>query len=141
MEQQENKFIPPRVDVVFKAIFSKESNKPLLASLLSSVLDLPEEELLDLEIINSELGVSRIDEKNSRLDLRLRLLSGVEIDVEIQLIHHKAYIERILTYWAKMFLGNLTIGDDYEKLKKCIIVNIVGFNLFDFHNMHSKHAE
>jgi len=138
LEQQEIKFIPPRVDVVFKAIFGKDSNKPLLASLLSSVLNLPTEELLELEIVNSELGVNRINEKNSRLDLRIRLLSGVEIDVEIQLIHHKAYVERILTYWAKMFLGNLLIGEDYDNLKKCIIVNIVGFNLFDFHNMHSK---
>lgn len=133
-----NKFIAPSYDVVFKAIFGKIENKPLLTSLLSSILNLPIDELKDLEIINSELGVSQIDEKNSILDLRIRLSLGVEIDVEIQVIEHKAYIERILSYWAKMYQGNLKVGNNYEALRKCIIVNIIGFNLFDAHNMHSK---
>ena len=133
-----SKFIPPSYDIVFKAIFGKESNKPLLASLLSSVLNLPLDELLNLEILNSELGVSHIDEKNSRLDLRLRLQSGIEIDVEIQIIQHNAYIERILSYWAKLYLGNLTTGLDYSNLRKCVIVNIIGFNYFDWHELHSK---
>ncbi len=131
-------FIPPSYDIVFKAIFGKASNKPLLVSLLSSVLNLPIEELMDLEILNSELGVSRIDEKSARLDLRIRLRSGVEIDVEIQVISHNAYVARILSYWAKLYLGNLEVGCDYDKLKKCIIVNIIGFNMFDCEDMHSK---
>lgn len=133
-----NKFIQPCYDVVFKAIFGKATNKPLLASLLSSVLNLPFEDLENLEILNSELGISQIDEKNSILDLRIRLSSGVEIDVEIQVIEHKAYVERILSYWAKMYQGNLKVGKNYEDLKKCIIVNIIGFNLFESQDMHSK---
>ena len=133
-----NKFIQPCYDIVFKAIFGKAANKPLLASLLSSVLNLPFEDLENLEILNSELGISQIDEKNSILDLRIRLSSGVEIDVEIQVIEHKAYIERILSYWAKMYQGNLKVGKNYEDLKKCIIVNIIGFNLFESQDMHSK---
>lgn len=55
-----NKFIAPSYDVVFKAIFGKIENKPLLTSLLSSILNLPIDELKDLEIINSELGVSQM---------------------------------------------------------------------------------
>ena len=89
-----NKFIAPSYDVVFKAIFGKVENKPLLASLLSSILNLPIDDLMDLEIVNSELGVSQIDEKNAILDLRIRLGSGVEIDVEIQVIEHKAYVDK-----------------------------------------------
>lgn len=78
------KIIPPSYDVVFKAIFGREENKPLIISLLSSILTIKVQDLDDLVIMNNEIFLSNVDGKGSRLDLRLKLKDKTEIDVEIQ---------------------------------------------------------
>ena len=66
-----HKIIPPRYDVVFKAIFGREENKPLIISLLSSILTINIDELDELIFMNGELTSDYIDGKGTRLDLRL----------------------------------------------------------------------
>lgn len=77
------KIIPPSYDVVFKAIFGREENKPLIISLLSSILTIKVQDLDDLVIMNNEIFLSNVDGKGSRLDLRLKLKDKTEIDVEV----------------------------------------------------------
>lgn len=47
------KIVPPSYDIVFKAIFGKEENKPLIVSLLSSLLTIKVQELEDIVIMNN----------------------------------------------------------------------------------------
>lgn len=77
------KIIPPSYDVVFKAIFGREENKPLIISLRSSILTIKVQDLDDLVIMNNEIFLSNVDGKGSRLDLRLKLKDKTEIDVEV----------------------------------------------------------
>ena len=130
-------FVSPRIDVVFKAIFGKKENRPLLQSLISSVTGIPKDSLAELEILNPELMVDHYDGKASRLDLRARLTDGTEIDIEIQVSNMKAYTERILYYWSKMYCGDLEKGNNYETLNKCIVINILDFELFRHEKMHA----
>ncbi len=71
------------------------------------------------------------------MDLRAKLKNGTEVDIEIQLQKITAYNERILFYWSKIYNANIRRGDAYEALKKCIIINILDFNLFSHDKMHS----
>ena len=49
------KIVPPSYDVVFKAIFGREENKPLIISLLSSILTINIHDLEDIRIMNAEV--------------------------------------------------------------------------------------
>lgn len=89
------KIIPPSYDVVFKAIFGREENKPLIISLLSSILTIKVQDLDDLVIMNNEIFLSNVDGKGSRLDLRLKLKDKTEIDVEIQAYNHAAFSDHM----------------------------------------------
>ncbi len=122
-------FVSPRIDVVFKAIFGKASNVALLQSLVASVTGMPKESLAEIEILNPELMVDYFDSKASRLDLRVKLQDGTEVDVEIQLANMKSYTERILYYWSKMYCGDLDKGSTYDALNKSIVINFLDFEL------------
>jgi len=131
-------FIAPHIDVVFKSIFGNEKEKGPLMSLLSCIMELPLESFDELELLNTELIPENIEQKSSRLDLRIKLKDKTEIDVEIQVINQVAYKERVLYYWSKMYSGQLKKSETYDKLKKCVIINIVYFELFEMPRMHTK---
>ena len=105
---------------------------------LSSILDLPFDSFEDLILLNTELTLDSIDQKLSRLDLRIKLKDKTEIDVEVQVIEHLAYKERVLYYWSKMYGSMMNKGESYGTLKKCIIINIIYFELFSSPRMHTK---
>lgn len=131
-------FTTPYNDVVFKAIFGKEGDKRPLMSLLSSIMDLPIESFEDLMILNSEISPDSINQKISRLDLRVKLKDKTEIDVEVQVIDHIAYKERVLYYWSRMYGASIEKGQHYSAIKKCVSINIVYFELFETPRMHTK---
>ena len=132
-----HKIIPPSYDVVFKAIFGREESKPLIISLLSSILTIDINELEDLMIMNGELPSSYVDGKGSRLDLRLKLKNKTEIDVEIQSYNHAAFSERVLYYWSKLYNNDLIRGEEYKDLKKCIVINFLDFKLYEDPSIHA----
>jgi len=132
-----HKIIPPRYDVVFKAIFGKEESKPLIISLLSSILTTDISNLEDLMIMNSELPSDYVDGKGSRLDLRLKLKDKTEIDVEIQSYNHAAFSERVLYYWSKLYSNDFVKGEAFKDLKKCIVINFLDFKLYEDPSMHA----
>ena len=132
-----HKIIPPRYDVVFKAIFGREENKPLIISLLSSILTINIDELDELIFMNGELTSDYIDGKGTRLDLRLKLKNKTEIDVEIQSYNHAAFAERVLYYWSKLYNYNLIKGEEYTELNKCIVINFLDFRLYEDPSIHS----
>jgi predicted transposase/invertase (TIGR01784 family) len=101
-------------------------------------MDLPIESFEELVLLNTELNQDSIDQKLSRLDLRIKLKDKVEIDVEIQVNEHLAYKERVLYYWSKMYGSSISKGDTYGTLKKCVIINIIYFELFNTPRMHTK---
>lgn len=131
------KIVPPSYDVVFKAIFGKEENKHLTISLLSSLLTIKVQELEDIVIMNNELHQSNVDDKGSRLDLRLELKDKTEIDVEIQSYNHAAFSERVLYYWSKLYINDLRKGEGFKKLNKCIMINFLDFKIYDEPSLHS----
>lgn len=131
------KIVPPSYDVVFKAIFGREENKPLIISLLSSILTINIHDLEDLIIMNAEMPVSQVDEKGSRLDLRLKLKDKTEIDVEIQSYNHAAFSERVLYYWSKLYINDFKRGEPFNELNKCIVINFLDFKLYDDPSMHA----
>ena len=60
------------------------------------------------------------------------------INIEMQVSRDQHMVARTLYYWAKLFSGQLIVGDDYEQLRKTITINILNFRLFDDDSYWSK---
>lgn len=95
MDNKKIKFIPPRNDRMFKAVFTK--NISCLKELVSSLTEIPLEDMSDLKIMNPELPVTNKDSKMPRLDMYLKVNNKL-VNIEIQLCEEKDFINRSLYY-------------------------------------------
>ena len=127
--------LSPKLDVVFKTLFTR--NQDLLKHFVSSMLSIPIESIADLVILNPEITPEEIEDKFSRLDLRLEF-DDHHIDVEIQIRKMEEFRDRALFYWAKLFVSNLKAGETYDKVKKTISINLLDFNLFQGPRAHTE---
>ena len=130
------KLLSPRLDVVFKKLFSEPDNKPLLTDFLASVLEIDSDKIHDLRIVNGEITPSVINEKFIRLDLTV-LIDGAKIDIEMQCLGNEYYRDRALYYWAKLYARDLKSGEGYDMLEQTISINICNFNMFECEEYHS----
>jgi predicted transposase/invertase (TIGR01784 family) len=148
MEQQPDIFpfapdpeiLSPRIDFTFKALFGSERNLPLLTALLRDILDEPENEIAELQLLNPYTQKNYMDDKLGILDVKARLRTGAIIHLEIQVLSQKGMIERILYYQDKIFTEQIEAGQDYDVIKKVITVVIAAeFDLIagteDYHNV------
>ena len=62
--------------------------------------------------------------------MRVRMLDGTQINMEMQVKGYGFWDERALFYLCKMFSDQLKSGESYENLKKCIHVSILDFIRF-----------
>ena len=76
--------------------------------------------------------------KQGILDFVMTMDDEVRIDVELQLRPQKFWVKRNLFYLSRLYVDELFVGENYEKLKKCITISILDFNLLeDRHDNHS----
>ena len=127
-------------DYAFKRLLGSEENKPLLQDLLECILDLSHEDVDDLELMDKELTKEELSDKTGILDVKLRLKNGTVIDIEIQSSWNTSFVKRTLFYWAKMYMADFKAGESYDRLHKCIAINIIadGFRLNDA--IHSEYS-
>ncbi len=117
----------PKVDYVFKRIFGDERNIDILIDFLAAVLIVPKEKLATIELVNTELSKEHADERQGRLDVRVKTSEGKQINIEIQVSPIKHMPERSLFYLSKMYVSQITPGTPYSRLRQCIAINIVDF--------------
>ena len=120
-------------DYAFKRLLGSEENKPLLQDFLECILDLTPQQILDLEFMDKELTKEEFNDKTGILDVKLKLTDGTVIDIEIQASWNASFVKRTLFYWAKMYTADFKAGESYDKLHRCIAINIIadGFKLND----------
>lgn len=120
-------------DYAFKRLLGAEENKAILQDFLEIVLDIPHEEIEDIELLDKELKKDQLDEKTGILDVKVRLKNKTIINIEIQNLWDESFVNRTLFYWAKIYIEEFKRGEDYTELHKCITINIVGKG-FDLNN-------
>src|SRR6478735_11786292 len=128
--------LDPKLDIVFKLLFAEERNKSLLISLLNAVLK-PKRPIEPVTILHSEPARQHADDKGIVLDLRVGLEGGEQVDIEMQSQGRPAQFERALFYWARMYGGQLGRGDQYEELRRCVVVLITDFVALEGERFHS----
>jgi predicted transposase/invertase (TIGR01784 family) len=135
MTQGEKIAYPLHDDIAFKMAMTHDHK--LLKSLISSLLGLKEEGIQKLIITNSEITPEQIATKYCRLDLNM-VVNGQIVDVEIQLKTDKELIYRFTLYLSKLHANALGSGKDYNTTPQTILICILGENLFDCKEYHSK---
>lgn len=128
--QNNNQLLSPKLDVVFKSIFSKKGNEDLLEDLLGSILN---KKIKCKQIVKeARIGEKRPDEKYGTLDIKVILESSEEIDIEMQIIDRKNTINRALYYMSLLTTEDLTSSQDYSEMKQKIVIFLLDFNLFNY---------
>ncbi|MGP1593848.1 MAG: Rpn family recombination-promoting nuclease/putative transposase [Treponema sp.] len=127
-------------DFAFKFFLGSEENKPILQDLLQCILGLSSQEVSDIELVDKELAKEELSDKTGILDVKLKLSNGTLIDIEIQASWNASFVKRTLFYWAKMYTADFKAGESYERLHKCIAINLIadGFKLND--EVHSEYV-
>lgn len=128
----------PKVDFVFKLIFGDEKNKDVLAAFLSAALNQSKEEFTEIEFLNTELLREFKEDKKGILDIRVKTKKNEHIDIEIQILPTEFMAERTLFYWSKMYNSQINPGETYDKLKKCITINIIDFEKIPLDKIHTR---
>jgi len=133
----DKELLNPGNDFVFKLIFGDLRNVDITRDFLSSVLNLSVQELSTLAFTNTEFLREHKTDKKGILDIRVKTLSGMEINIEVQHLQDKTMAERSLYYWAKIFTSNLEKNQTYGQLTKTIAINILHFDFFAYEKYHS----
>jgi predicted transposase/invertase (TIGR01784 family) len=118
--------ITPQVDIAFKKIFGVEENKDLLISLINSIVS-PEDQVVDVEILNPYNPRNFKTDKLSILDIKAKNSDGKRYNIEIQISDEADYDKRALYYWAKLYTEQLEKSKDYALLNKAIGIHILNF--------------
>ena len=119
--------IPMTNDYLFRALLQR--NNKVLKGLISSLLHLPIQQIVSVEILNPiELGKS-IDEKNFILDIKVSLNNSAIINLEMQVIHERNWVDRSLSYLCRLY-DHLSPGDDYTQIKPVRQIGFLDFTLF-----------
>ncbi len=129
----------PKIDFAFKLIFGNENHKDITIAFLSDILGLPRSDFVDLEFTNTELLRLFKEDKKGILDVRVKTRDKRQINIEIQILPTDFMPPRSLFYWAKMFVSQIRAGDTYDKIRKCIAINIVDFECTPLKQLHSRY--
>ena len=133
---RDEKIVMLKLDIIFKRIFGNENNEDVIAAFLADLLEIPRDSIKAVYINNVELTPEYLEQKFSRLDLRLNIDDRI-VNIEMQVNNDYDFKERTLYYWSKMFSDELKTGEEYGELKQTICINIINFNQFDCKDYHS----
>lgn len=115
----------PKNDYIFKRIFGDIGCEGILKDFLEAVLD--------IEIENVKLGKSTelmpigIDKKGNRLDVRVDLVDGTKIAVEMQMESNDDFVKRSEAYASKLYINDFEKNMKYKDLQKVIIIFVLNF--------------
>lgn len=130
------KLVSPKIDYAFKELFSRENVRK---QFLSDVLDIPLDEIKSVRISSPHLWKAFGGQKEGVLDMAMELNSDTDVNAEMQVRLQKHWTKRQLFYMAKMYTGSLRAGHNYDKLRRCISISILDFNLTEGEACHTEY--
>lgn len=128
LSRQNDDFIMlPTVDFCFKELMN---NAKVRKGFVAAILGKDPKEIHETILLPTDTRKRSKDDKQGFLDVKVLLVDGTKMDMEMQVEYFEYWDKRILFYLAKMYTDQLKKGESYEKLKKCIHVSILDFNHF-----------
>ena len=123
--------IKPTTDLFIAALWSAPKNEPILRSLLNGVMtDIGQPAIAEATVLNPFNIKEFPNDKEIRLDVRVKDESGTVYDVEVQTDSHTGFYDRMLYYWARTYGIQIQRGEDYHKLRPVRSIVITEFPVF-----------
>lgn len=127
-------------DWVFHYIFSRETqeSKQALIAVLNVILHRKEDPIVDIQLKDPQFFGDRQEDKDSVLDIKALTDSGELIDIEVQNRKLTFFCDRAVYYGGKLVNSALEKGEDYDKIKKSVVISFVNGSLFsDTDKLHT----
>lgn len=121
--------MPPkyiRFDWAIKKLLRQKANFKVLEGFLSVLL---KDDIIINRILESESNQDAYDDKFNRVDILAESSKNEVLLIEVQVNKEIDYFQRMLYGTSKVVTEYLNIGEDYDKIRKIISVNIVYFDL------------
>ncbi len=116
-------------DYIFRRIFA--THPALLQRLLNDLLEREGDQTIEqIEYLPSEQLPLVEGAKLSILDVRCKDRAGTTFVVEMQLIHHPGFINRVVYNACKAYAGQLEAGGWYTALTDVVAISICDFELW-----------
>lgn len=122
-----------KYDFSFKYLFLNETVR---RHFISDVLRIPLEAIRSVRLANTFLWKQYQRQKQRILDIVVELNNDSKVNIEMQVEFLSYWDKRSLFYLSKMFTEELRSGQKYQKLKRCICISVLGFNLDDRPEYH-----
>ena len=126
-KKTDNFIMLPTVDFCFKELMQ---DAKVRKGLIAALLNVNPNEIESTTLMPTILRKRYTEDKYGILDVRVKLKSGVQIDLEMQVESYEFWENRSIYYVSKMYTDQIKEGEDYDKLQKCIQVSILCFPLF-----------
>lgn len=110
----ERRLLNPKIDFVFKKYLAQRETSRGVNITLASIK--PKNNITNVEIKNTDIDKSYIEDKFSRLDVKAVTSKNEIINIEIQLKNEYNMTQKSLYYWSKLYEEQLEEGDRYDKL-------------------------
>lgn len=117
---RENDYI--RFDWAMKHMLRDKENFEILEGLVRVLIG---DDIEIEEILESESNQDSADDKFNRVDIKARNSKGHIILVEVQLTSQLHYLERILYGVCKTITDHMSLGKEYENVKKVYSISIL----------------
>jgi len=112
-------------DWAIKKILRSKANFEVLEGFLSELLF---EDITISEILESESNKNAFDDKQNRLDIKVKNSKDEIVLIEIQYNRELDYLQRILYATSKTLIEHIKEGEAYSKITKVISINILYFD-------------
>ena len=115
-----------RFDWAMKRLLRNKANYAVLEGFMCSLLN---EKFKINRFLDSESNQQTENDKFNRVDILAENEKGEFIIFEIQNTREHTYFHRMLYGVSKVITDNISLGDDYDKVRKVYSINIVYFTL------------
>ena len=126
--------ISPKYDDMMKELFHNET---VLRYFLSDILRVCPDRIWNLRLKTPFLRKRGRKEKQGILDVVAEFGDDTKVNVELQVRIVRNWDKRQLFYLAKMYTEELIKGEDYSRLKRCVGISLLDFNLSDRPKYHT----
>lgn len=120
------KIVSLKYDFSFKHLFL---NEEVRRHFISDVLGIPLEEIREVRLANTFLWKRYWRQKQGILDVLVELNHESKVNIELQIEMLAHWDKRSLFYLSKLFTEGLLSGQKYEKLKRCVCISVLAYNL------------
>lgn len=138
-QELKEKSLLPTNDVIFHCLFGTIGNEGITKDFIEKILNKEVSEItLDL---NLNLIREHFDSKLGILDVRAKTKEGINYNIEMQNSSSATLPERILSYWSRLYTGDLKKGNNYDVLAKTIAILIVNDEIDRFNFIEKYHTK